>query len=48
MKSRRDDETRKLDLGHVGPMFEGIFVSSQSDHPPLEGVEKLAIIPRNI
>jgi hypothetical protein len=27
MKSRRDDETRKLDLGHVGPMFEGIFLS---------------------
>jgi hypothetical protein len=45
MKSRRDDETRKLDLGHVGPMFEGILVCSQS---PLEGVEKLAIIPTKI
>jgi hypothetical protein len=48
MKSRRDDETRKHDLGHVGPMFEGIFVCSQSGHHPLEGAEKLAIIPRNI
>jgi hypothetical protein len=48
MKSRRDDETRKLDLGNVGPMFEGIFVYSQSGHHPLEGVEKLAVIPRKM